>query len=246
MSIDYAEIEREFLANLEAETGRSLAGWLAAIDAAALANRNAIIDWLRANGFPFSRASWLERIHHNGGRPIYFGQARAQPSPERKPRAAAQRPKSAPAPAAGPETAVILSLTPRLAKPAAAPPVPASIPALDGLIAKAKGYGPLARFLLSAIAKAVPAATFDARDGFIEVARSAPFAVLTLSPRDVRLGLVLPGRDLAGNLEKAKFPASALGIPPSITHMILLTDARAIGDDLLGLVRLAAAGEAGR
>ncbi len=72
MSTDWREKEREFLASLEADTGRDLAAWMALIAAQQLPHRNDIIDWLRRQGFMFSRASWLERIHHNGGQPIYL------------------------------------------------------------------------------------------------------------------------------------------------------------------------------
>src|SRR5690349_2173712 len=71
MSTDYAEKERDFIAGLAEDTGRDLAGWMAAIAETGLTERNAIIDWLRHQGFQFSWASWLERIHHNGGRLIY-------------------------------------------------------------------------------------------------------------------------------------------------------------------------------
>ncbi len=72
MTAEYEEKEREFLANLEADTGRDLAAWMEALTREGLADRNARIDWLRHQGFIFSWASWLERIHHNGGRPIYL------------------------------------------------------------------------------------------------------------------------------------------------------------------------------
>lgn len=72
MSAEYEEKERDFLASLEADTGRDLAGWMEALSAENLPDRNARIDWLRHQGFIFSWASWLERIHHNGGRPIYL------------------------------------------------------------------------------------------------------------------------------------------------------------------------------
>ncbi len=72
MTTDYAEMEREFLSSLEADTGRDLAAWMSAIREQNLAHRNDIIDWLRHQGFMFAWASWLERIHHNGGRPIYL------------------------------------------------------------------------------------------------------------------------------------------------------------------------------
>ena len=77
MSRDLAEKEREFLDSLRADTGRDLAEWMAAITAEAFAHRNEAIDWLRQQGFLFSWASWMERIHHNGGRPIYCDMAEA-------------------------------------------------------------------------------------------------------------------------------------------------------------------------
>ena len=46
---------------------------MAAIAESGRTERNDIIDWLRHQGFQFSWASWLERIHHNGGRLIYAG-----------------------------------------------------------------------------------------------------------------------------------------------------------------------------
>ncbi|MBL8565271.1 MAG: hypothetical protein JNM89_06095 [Hyphomicrobiaceae bacterium] len=72
MSTDWREKEREFLASLKADTGRDLGQWMALISIQGLPHRNDIIDWLRRQGFMFSRASWLERIHHNGGQPIYI------------------------------------------------------------------------------------------------------------------------------------------------------------------------------
>lgn len=71
MARDLAEQERAFIDALPADTGRGLAGWMAAIADSGLGTRNDIIDWLRQQGFTFSNASWLERIHHNGGRLIY-------------------------------------------------------------------------------------------------------------------------------------------------------------------------------
>ena len=71
MSTDYAEKERDFIASLNEDTGRDLDGWMAAISESGFSERNAIIDWLRHQGSQFARASWLERIHHNGGRLIY-------------------------------------------------------------------------------------------------------------------------------------------------------------------------------
>ncbi len=73
MSRKHAELEREFIEELANRTGSTLSEWMTAIDGTGIADRNAIIDWLRPQGLTFAHASWLERIHHNGGRPIYVG-----------------------------------------------------------------------------------------------------------------------------------------------------------------------------
>jgi hypothetical protein len=71
MARDLGEQEREFVDALAGDTGRDLDGWMLAIAQSGHGARNDIIDWLRQQGFAFSKASWLERIHHNGGRLIY-------------------------------------------------------------------------------------------------------------------------------------------------------------------------------
>src|SRR6185312_13298553 len=73
MATDFGEKEREFIDGLKENTGRDLGEWMQAISAEGLGHRNDIIDWLRHKGLMFSKASWLERIHHNGGKPIYAG-----------------------------------------------------------------------------------------------------------------------------------------------------------------------------
>ena len=79
MAKDEREEEREFLSGLKARTGRDLGEWMAVIAAQGFTDKNEIIDWLREQSLPFARASWLERIHRNGGKPIYWD------SPPRKP-----------------------------------------------------------------------------------------------------------------------------------------------------------------
>lgn len=80
MSTDWREKERQFLTSLKADTGRDLGEWMRVIAAQNLPHRNDIIDWLRQQGFAFARASWLERIHHNQGRPIYLDAAELAPA----------------------------------------------------------------------------------------------------------------------------------------------------------------------
>src|SRR5262245_50349575 len=90
MAADERQEEQQFLAELKARSGRNLADWMALIAAQNFSDKNETIDWLRAQGFAFARASWLERIHSNGGRPIYAETG------ERTPRAAAAGRKGAP------------------------------------------------------------------------------------------------------------------------------------------------------
>lgn len=116
MSTDYEDKEREFLSYLKADTGRDLAEWMVAITEAGLGHRNDVIDWLRQQGFIFARASWLERIHHGGGRPIYLNEV--PPSLERHQRApVGERP-----PARTPPPPPHATETP--ASPARVPPAP--------------------------------------------------------------------------------------------------------------------------
>ena len=83
MSNDEREEERAFLEGLKARTGRDLAEWMAAIAAQGSSDKNEIIDWLRTQGLPFARASWLERIHRKGGKPIHAdGPADTRPEGE--------------------------------------------------------------------------------------------------------------------------------------------------------------------
>ncbi|MCH9765388.1 MAG: hypothetical protein K0U34_05285 [Alphaproteobacteria bacterium] len=88
MSMDYAKKEQAFLDALKQDTGHDLGEWLILIGAEDLEERNDIIDWLRQQGFTFSRASWLERIYHNGGQPIYADEQHRKQSKPRLPKSA--------------------------------------------------------------------------------------------------------------------------------------------------------------
>jgi hypothetical protein len=154
MSRKHADLERELIDDLGPRTGRTLAQWMAAIDAAGLTDKNAIIDWLRPQGLTFAHASWLERIHNNGGRPIYIGidqgagtavPAVALPPPPLPPNAARPAPPTSPSPHASnplpspgprhtsptpslrqpPPTPIIKAATVAPSRPVAAPPRPA-------------------------------------------------------------------------------------------------------------------------
>ena len=240
MSIDYGEKERQFLATLKADTGRDLDEWMAAIAAEGLSHRNDVIDWLRRQGFMFSKASWIERIHNNGGRPIYAGAGTQRPRAvaRRTPPRGLQTPTAAqPAPA---------TPAPSPPTPAPAPPMPSTAPAvpdpaaLDDLLARAKAYRPLAQYVVAEIRKAVPGVAARPHESYIAFdANGRAFAVLTIGPRELRLGLALRNPSASAALEPARFSPPLRGAP-AMTHMAVLTDARQITPALIGAVSEAA------
>lgn len=216
MARDEAEEEREFLAELKARSGQDLAGWMAAIATRGFADKNETIDWLRSQGFPFARASWLERIHSNGGRPIYLLDGRLNLAP-----VAPARPRIEPAP------------PPAVKKPQEAAPGDAA--RLEVLIAAAKGYRPLYTMLEAAIRRTIPDVAFSPRAQYIAVCAPAEFAAIAPGPADIRLGLDLGERPHDGTLQ----PARIRGAGADITHMLVLKDARQINAECLALVTAA-------
>jgi hypothetical protein len=227
MTAKESEEEREFLERLQARSGRSLAEWMAAITLERFADKNAAIDWLRAQGFAFQRASWLERIHANGGKPI-FGELPAKAPPVR---AVADPAAPSPAPAQV-KTEPIQPGAPRPVSPT--PPADAAA-ALEKLIAGAKGYRPLYQMLETAIRGAVPEVVLTPRTGYISLGAPAEFAAVTLHPSEVRLGLDLGDRPFDMLAQNAKLKGPGAGI----THMAVLTDARQINGELLSLIKVA-------
>ncbi|HEX2843536.1 DUF5655 domain-containing protein [Hyphomicrobium sp.] len=246
MSTDYGEKERQFLETLKADTGRTLEEWMAAIAAQGLTHRNDIIDWLRRQGFMFSKASWIERIHNNGGRPIYDGVERpsARPRPRnpgspRLPLVPAVEPPppqpAVPAPLPRPPT---LTPSPPPSRSPAAPQTDAT--ALDALLTKAKAFRPLAVYVLTEVRKAVPGVVAAPLDSAIVFSvGTASFAVLTISAKELRLGLDLKSKPADVPLETAKL--AIRGAAP-MSHLIALTDARQITPALMAAVAQAAAG----
>jgi hypothetical protein len=211
MAGEEQEEEREFLSELKARSGRDLAEWMAAIASQGFTDKNETIDWLRAQGFPFARASWLERIYKNGGRPIYA---------DAPPASATPKPPSAPA-----------------AKPAPLARTPSRREAadLEKLIAAAKGYRPLYQLLEAEIRKAVPGVAVLPRAGYVSFAAPQEFAAATLHATEIRLGLALADQACDPPLQ----PARLRGVGPAISHMLVLTDARMVNADLLNLIKAA-------
>jgi len=234
MSADLADKEAEFIAELEVETGRGLADWMRAITQQALADRNATIDWLRAQHVFFnrsSRAMWLERIHHNGGRPIYEGASgETDSNVPRRPAARTPRPSTAPLYTPGEP-----SLVPPLAIDA---PHAAATAAIEAVLARGKAYRPLAVYLLAEVRKAVPSLVASVHSDMLLLAAPDVFGAIDVRAKDVRIALALGTHPIEAPLERARL-ASAM---PGITHMRVLTDVRTIDDALMELVRKAAAG----
>jgi hypothetical protein len=257
MSRDLAEKEREFIESLKADTGRDLGEWMKAIGNQNFAHRNEAIDWLRQQGFLFAWASWLERIHHNGGRPIYCDEdppkvpaARADDIPPGRPAGGVP-----PIPVGGASvipfpmqkhSSPARTATSSPAPPARPGPGPQAAPDLSAevrtVIASAKAFSPLAGFLLRRIGEALPGTEFRAGKKHIEMlAGPLPFALLAIGGRDLKLAFTgPPGRFEAPSV---KVRLTSLGVPlsPLLTHMFVLTDARQIDEAFLDDLRKASA-----
>jgi hypothetical protein len=244
MSRKHTELEREFIEDLEPRTGRSLAAWMSAIDATGLSDRNAIIDWLRPQGLTFAHASWLERIHHNDGRPIYLGMPGRQPPAVEQgaplpPPVLPQPPTPRAAPPAAPAAPPVVRPAPP-SQPAAASrsaPLPAGSAGstVADILARAKGLKPLADLLLREIAATLPTSAAVPSGDAISIRNPAEFAVLVVSPRELRLGLTLGSHPVEAGLVRSRLA----GTEPSITHMMVIADARLVGPPLLELVKRA-------
>jgi hypothetical protein len=232
MAKDYAEIEQEFIAGLKGQTGKDLAEWMAVITAKAFANKNDTIDWLRLQGFAFNWASWLERIHTNGGVPLYADKPvvaavkRVPVSREAKAEKSENTAPAAPAPVA--------ALSQPVARVAPAPAGDGDA-ALQTLIAAAKGYQPLYRLLASEIMRAVPGATLTAADTYICVGNPKEFAGIETSAKGLRLALDLGDRPFTPPLQPSKLATA----PKRLSHMVVLDDARKVDAALMDLVRAA-------
>ena len=238
MARDEREEEREFLERLQARTGRDLAQWMAAITLEKFTDKNQTIDWLRAQGLSFQRASWLERIHANGGKPIYGGVPAKPQLPEPAGATVTPSKQEAPAATATPPPAAVPPAPSAAPPPVAPPPSPAApshAAALEKLISAAKGYRPLYQLLESAMRGAIPGVILTPRTGYISVGAPAEFAAVTLHATEVRLGLDLGERPFDALIQKSKMK----GPGPAISHMTVLTDARQVNGELLRLVETA-------
>ena len=236
MATDFGEKEREFIDGLKENTGRDLGEWMQAISEAGLGHRNDIIDWLRHKGLMFSKASWLERIHHNGGKPIYAGVPK-DAAPRRPPLRRREAPTVPLAPSQSPEP-------PPRAPAAAAPPAPPESPSaggdVDALLAKAKAYRPLAQHVLAKIKSVSPGAAISTRVSAVAIGGPSPFAILGITAKELRLHLAL-GEHPYDEVVKKGQAGGGLGKGEALSHMLVLTDARQIDARFIDLITLAAA-----
>lgn len=261
MSIDYAKKERAFLAGLKDNTGHALDEWLDMIAHEQLSERNDIIDWLRHNGFTFSRASWLERIHHNGGVPIYAddagpdetaGKSARKTNPKSKDHAgtddgvtATHKNTDNNTPKERPDLRVVETQQPdapsarQSVKPA--PPKPKPETTIENVLLRAKGLRPLAQHLIKEVRRVVPDAELVPRQGAIVFERlKQPFAVVALSSKDLRLGLMLAPDKPEKPFQSPEFSPAVARISAETTHMIVLDDVRQLDHTVLAQVQRAA------
>ena len=241
MATDYAEKERAFIAALSDDTGTDLAGWIARIASSALTERNDIIDWLRQQGFSFAKASWIERIHHNGGRLIYAGEQNSDvaPAPTRSasanPNAGRARASPRRAPTSdGPSNGDDAGPDERFVAAAAAHAMPPVLNTLGGqgegvagVLASAKGLRPLAEVLLAEIGRGGPVETL-ADPPMLKFSGPRPFAALLPGPKELRFYGDF-GTAGGGRIKRAE---QTLRASPPFPQVIVLNDVRQIDQDL--------------
>ena len=250
MATDYAEKERAFIAALSDDTGTDLAGWIARIVNSALTERNDIIDWLRQQGFSFAKASWIERIHHNGGRLIYADEQNSDvaPAPARtalansssgRVRATARRAPSSiapqtgndPDPGSGDDDIAVLAERP---SPPPSDQQNGQGGGVAGVLAAAKGLRPLAEVLLAEIVRGGPVETL-ADMPMLKFSGPLPFAALLPGPKELRL---YGDFGTAGG-DRIKRAEASQRLSPPFPQVIVLNDVRQIDQDLRDFISAA-------
>lgn len=240
MARDLAEQERAFVLALSPDTGRDLENWMQAIAASGLSARNDIIDWLRHQGFTFSNASWLERIHHNGGRLIY-AEAEARAAAVERPATARPKVATSAASEASPLPPAPEPAPPELREDSPAPSENSNVEQhgssdadVAALLLTAKGLRPLADFILREMDQIVPAMVRFAEPPLLTLASPMPFAALLPGPKEIRLFADFG----AGARDRTK-KADSARLPAPFPDVLILNDARQIDDRFRELIALA-------
>ncbi len=245
MGTDYAEKERIFISGLESGTGRTLDAWMQAITDAGLTQRNDIIDWLRLNGFTFSNASWLERIHHNGGRLVYAsGEDATGGTVQVAARVASQSiatprllPRSDIAPATAANDADFSAAAPVIANPDLAAAFFNA--AVSDVLAAAKGLRPLAALALLEIGAMIPETVLDADGAVVLLSGPRPFMALLPGAKVLRFYGDF-GTSGDGRIARAEAVMKIAGkAAPPFRSVLVLTDARLVDSTFRDLVRAA-------
>lgn len=252
MATDYAEKEREFIGGLEADTGRPLDAWMQAISQSGATGRNDIIDWLRQMGFTFANASWLERIHHNGGRLVYADDVPMPLSPA-PPKPSQHKVASQRLSPAAKLTPAIENAAARDSTPLMEPSMLKDLPASEGqaatsaafdaevldLLAAAKGLRPLAVLALQQISASLPQTTFKADGPLMMLSAPKPFLALLPGAKTLRFY-----GDFGGTAHERLARAEALmkvasKAAPPFPAVLVLSDAR-LADETFSSLILAA------
>jgi hypothetical protein len=96
---------------------------------------------------------------------------------------------------------------------------------------EAKGYQPLYHLLVGRLALALPGIIITAAASYISLQRPREFAAISPSANGLRLAFDLGGRALDGGLQKSRIK----GMPARLSHMLALSDARLVQNDLIDL-----------
>ena len=108
--------------------------------------------------------------------------------------------------------------------------------ALAAFLAKAKGYRPLAELLIRTIRQASPETAITVHETHLDLTAAVPYGALAVTAKDIRLVLDLGDQPYAGDIKRLRLP----GTLPTLTHGIVLDDARKVDAALSALIRTAA------
>lgn len=108
---------------------------------------------------------------------------------------------------------------------------------IEAALAQAKGLRPLAQLILARIRDSAPHVVFAAEGPLILASLNGqPMALLTVQPKELRLGLNRTGLGVHERLSPARFTIGKGRIPAAISHMCILNDARQIDSELMKIL----------